>query len=63
MGNKGFTHLHLHSQYSLLDGTIVFDEPVKQVLFLGLLAVLSEISFIGFGAVDVRSHLDIIVCV
>jgi DNA polymerase-3 subunit alpha len=25
MSNKGFTHLHLHSQYSLLDGAITFD--------------------------------------
>ena len=29
MSNKGFTHLHLHSQYSLLDGAIVFDELLK----------------------------------
>jgi len=26
----GFTHLHLHSQYSLLDGAIVFDELLKR---------------------------------
>ena len=25
MSNKGFTHLHLHSQYSLLDGAIKFE--------------------------------------
>ena len=25
MADKGFTHLHLHSQYSLLDGAISFD--------------------------------------
>ncbi|MBN1805651.1 MAG: DNA polymerase III subunit alpha [Sedimentisphaerales bacterium] len=30
MANKGFTHLHLHSQYSLLDGAISFDNLLKQ---------------------------------
>ncbi|MHC4757789.1 MAG: DNA polymerase III subunit alpha, partial [Planctomycetota bacterium] len=30
MSNKGFTHLHLHSQYSLLDGAITFDKLLKQ---------------------------------
>jgi len=30
MLNKGFTHLHLHSQYSLLDGAITFDKLLKQ---------------------------------
>ncbi len=30
MANKGFTHLHLHSQYSLLDGAIVFDGLLKR---------------------------------
>ena len=36
MANKGFTHLHLHSQYSLLDGAIVFDELLKQCKKLGM---------------------------
>ena len=36
MANKGFTHLHLHSQYSLLDGAIVFDELLKQCRKLGM---------------------------
>jgi DNA polymerase III alpha subunit len=26
MSSNGFTHLHLHSQYSLLDGAISFDK-------------------------------------
>ncbi|MHC5075179.1 MAG: DNA polymerase III subunit alpha [Planctomycetota bacterium] len=30
MSNKGFTHLHLHSQYSLLDGAITFDKLLRQ---------------------------------
>ena len=30
MSDKGFAHLHLHSQYSLLDGAIAFDKLVKQ---------------------------------
>ena len=30
MPNKGFTHLHLHSQYSLLDGAIAFDNLFKR---------------------------------
>jgi len=29
MANKGFTHLHLHSQYSLLDGAIDFSKLLK----------------------------------
>ncbi|MHC4243087.1 MAG: DNA polymerase III subunit alpha, partial [Planctomycetota bacterium] len=29
MANKGFTHLHLHSQYSLLDGAISFGKLLK----------------------------------
>jgi len=36
MANKGFTHLHLHSQYSLLDGAIVFDELFKRCKKLGM---------------------------
>ena len=30
MSAKGFTHLHLHSQYSLLDGAVNFDKLFKQ---------------------------------
>ncbi len=39
MTNKGFTHLHLHSQYSLLDGAIVFDELLKRCKKLGMESV------------------------
>jgi DNA polymerase-3 subunit alpha len=36
---KGFVHLHLHSQYSLLDGTIQFGPLVRRVKELGMPAV------------------------
>ncbi|HEY3490742.1 MAG TPA: DNA polymerase III subunit alpha [Candidatus Deferrimicrobiaceae bacterium] len=37
-GNE-FVHLHLHSQYSLLDGTIKIDQLIKRVKELGMPAV------------------------
>jgi DNA polymerase-3 subunit alpha len=41
MGVSGpeFVHLHLHSQYSLLDGTIKIDQLIKKVADLGMHAV------------------------
>ncbi len=36
---KGFVHLHVHSQYSLLDGTIQFGPLVRRVKELGMPAV------------------------
>jgi DNA polymerase-3 subunit alpha len=36
---KSFVHLHLHSQYSLLDGTIQFGPLVRKVRELGMPAV------------------------
>jgi DNA polymerase-3 subunit alpha len=36
---KNFVHLHLHSQYSLLDGTIQFGPLVRRVKELGMPAV------------------------
>ncbi|HWP92071.1 MAG TPA: DNA polymerase III subunit alpha [Thermodesulfobacteriota bacterium] len=36
---KGFVHLHLHSQYSLLDGAIKFDELFTQAREYGMSAV------------------------
>ena len=32
----GFTHLHLHTQYSLLDGAIRLDELFPKALSLGM---------------------------
>ena len=34
-----FAHLHLHSEYSLLDGAIKIDELVKTVADMGMPAV------------------------
>ena len=39
MESKGFTHLHLHSQYSLLDGAISLDELLKRCKQLEMDAV------------------------
>ena len=39
MPAKGFTHLHLHSQYSLLDGAISFDKLLKRCKELDMDAV------------------------
>ncbi len=52
MSNKGFTHLHLHSQYSLLDGAIVFDELMKRCKKLGMDSVAVTDHGNLFGAVE-----------
>ncbi|MFB0524034.1 MAG: DNA polymerase III subunit alpha, partial [Phycisphaerae bacterium] len=52
MSNKGFTHLHLHSQYSLLDGAIVFDELLKRCKKLGMDSVAVTDHGNLFGAVE-----------
>ena len=52
MSNKGFTHLHLHSQYSLLDGAIVFDELFKRCKKLGMDSVAVTDHGNLFGAVE-----------
>ncbi|MHC4147141.1 MAG: DNA polymerase III subunit alpha, partial [Planctomycetota bacterium] len=52
MSGKGFTHLHLHSQYSLLDGAIAFDKLLKRCkkLEMGAVAVTDHGNM--FGAVE-----------
>jgi len=52
MSDKGFTHLHLHSQYSLLDGAIKYDKLIKQCkkLEMGAVAVTDHGNM--FGAVE-----------
>ncbi|HUW19485.1 MAG TPA: DNA polymerase III subunit alpha [Sedimentisphaerales bacterium] len=52
MASKGFTHLHLHSQYSLLDGAISFDKLFKRCkeLDMGAVAVTDHGNM--FGAVE-----------
>ncbi len=50
--NAGFTHLHLHSQYSLLDGAIRLHELVPKVKELGMDSVAVTDHGNMFGAVD-----------
>ncbi len=52
MLNKGFTHLHLHSQYSLLDGAISLDGLLKRCKQLGMDAVAVTDHGNMFGAVE-----------
>ena len=49
---KGFVHLHLHSQYSLLDGAIKFDELFPQAKEFGMQAVALTDHGNLFGAYD-----------
>ncbi|MHC4195420.1 MAG: PHP domain-containing protein, partial [Planctomycetota bacterium] len=39
MPDKGFTHLHLHSQFSLLDGAINFDKLLRRCKELNMTSV------------------------
>jgi len=52
MENKGFTHLHLHSQYSLLDGAIAFKDLFKHCKDNGMDAVVLTDHGNMFGAID-----------
>ncbi len=52
MPNKGFTHLHLHSQYSLLDGAINFDKLLKCCKQLQMDSVAVTDHGNMFGAVE-----------
>ncbi len=52
MSSKGFTHLHLHSQYSLLDGAISFDRLLKQCKKLEMDSVAVTDHGNMFGAVE-----------
>lgn len=47
-----FTHLHLHSQYSLLDGAIKMKDVVERSLALGMKSVAVTDHGNMFGAVD-----------
>jgi DNA polymerase-3 subunit alpha len=55
MSNKGFTHLHLHSQYSLLDGAISFDKLLKQCKKLNMESVAVTDHGNMFGAIEFYS--------
>jgi DNA polymerase-3 subunit alpha len=50
--NKGFTHLHLHSQYSLLDGAISFERLFARCKELGMDSVAVTDHGNMFGAVE-----------
>jgi DNA polymerase-3 subunit alpha len=52
MAKKGFTHLHLHSQYSLLDGAIAFDKLFKRCQKLQMDSVAVTDHGNMFGAVE-----------
>ena len=52
MAGKGFTHLHLHTQYSLLDGAIQAERLFKRCKELGMDAAAITDHGNMFGAVD-----------
>ncbi len=52
MSGKGFTHLHLHSQYSLLDGAITFGKLFKRCKELDMDSVAATDHGNLFGAVE-----------
>ena len=52
MSDKGFVHLHLHSQYSLLDGAIPIDKLIKKCKALDMPAVAVTDHGNMFGALE-----------
>jgi len=52
MADKGFTHLHLHSQYSLLDGAIAFEKLFDRCAKLGMDSVAVTDHGNMFGTVE-----------
>ncbi|NIQ95938.1 MAG: PHP domain-containing protein, partial [Desulfuromonadales bacterium] len=52
MGQSGFVHLHVHSQYSLLDGAIKLDDLVRRAGECGMPAVAMTDHGNMFGAVE-----------
>lgn len=48
----GFTHLHLHSEYSLLDGACKIDEVFKRAAELGQTALAITDHGVMYGAID-----------
>ena len=56
MVSKGFTHLHLHSQYSLLDGAIQFKKLFARCKKLGMDSVALTDHGNMFGVVDFYSR-------
>ncbi len=52
MENNGFVHLHVHSEYSLLDGACRIKELVKKVKELGQTAIAVTDHGVMYGAVE-----------
>lgn len=52
MNRKGFVHLHLHSEYSVLDGTLFVKEIVENALKEGMSAVALTDHGNLFGAIE-----------
>ncbi len=52
MSDKGFTHLHLHSKYSLLDGAIDYDKLLKQCKAFDMESVAVTDHGNMFGAIE-----------
>ncbi|MDD5459428.1 MAG: PHP domain-containing protein, partial [Phycisphaerae bacterium] len=52
MADKGFTHLHLHSQYSLLDGAITFEKLFAKCKAAGMDSVACTDHGNMFGAIE-----------
>ena len=52
MAGKGFTHLHLHTQYSLLDGAIAFDKLFSRCKELEMESVAITDHGNMFGAIE-----------
>ncbi|MGE3613846.1 MAG: PHP domain-containing protein, partial [Sulfurimonas sp.] len=52
MSAQPFTHLHLHTEYSLLDGANKLSNLVKQVKKLGMTSVAMSDHGNMFGAID-----------
>ncbi len=50
--NKQFTHLHLHTEYSMLDGSSKINELVKRVKELGMDSVAITDHGVMYGVID-----------
>ncbi len=51
-GNMGFTHLHVHTEYSLLDGSNKIKEYVKRVKDLGMTSAAITDHGVMYGVID-----------
>jgi len=57
MANKGFTHLHLHSQYSLLDGAIDFSKLLKRCKKLDMTDHGNMFGVVEFYTKAIAAHI------